>query len=105
MTAAIVSLIAAVFGFVVWLIKRKAANAELPQTQLKNYEDEARNAIAAKDSAAGVNILLSDRLRAIGRNIRGQGNLLARGGQNSPSQRLPSSESADAGDIGRVGKP
>lgn len=102
MTAAIVSLIAAVFGFVVWLIKRKAANDELPQTQLKKYEDEARKIIA---DGRDVNALLDDRLRAIGRNTSGQGNLLAGGGQDSSSQRLPSSESADAGDSGRVGKP
>jgi hypothetical protein len=104
-TAAIVSLLATVIGFVVWLIKRRAANAELPGTVLKNYEDEARKAIAARDSAAVVNALLDDRLRAIGRNTRGQGNLLAGGGQDSSSQRLPSAESADAGDFGRVGKP
>ena len=102
MTAAIVSLIAAVFGFVVWLIKRKAANDELPGTILKKYEDEARKIIADGDD---VNALLDDRLRAIGRNTRGQGNLLAGSGQGGPSQRLPSSESADAGDSGRVGKP
>ena len=104
MTAAVVSLIATVIGFVVWLIKRKAANAELPGTVLKKYEDEARKIIAARD-VAGVNALLDDRLRAIGRNTRGQGNLLAGGGQDSSSQRLPSSQSADAGDSGRVGKP
>ena len=104
MTAAVVSLIATVIGFVVWLIKRRAANAELPGTVLKKYEDEARKAIAARDSA-GVNILLSDRLRAIGRNTSGQGNLLAGGGQGGSSERLPSAESADAGDSGRVGKP
>ena len=102
MTAAIVSLIAAVFGFVVWLIKRKAANDELPGTILKKYEDEARKIIADGDD---VNALLDDRLRAIGRNTSGQGTLLAGSGQGGPSQRLPSSESADAGDSGRVGKP
>jgi hypothetical protein len=101
-TAAVVSLIATVIGFVVWLIKRKAANAELPGTILKKYEDEARKIIADGDD---VNALLDDRLRAIGRNTRGQGNLLAGGGQGGPSQRLPSAESADAGDSGRVGKP
>jgi len=105
MTAAVVSLLATVIGFVVWLIKRKAANAELPGTVLKKYEEEARKAIAARDSAAVVNDLLDDRLRAIGRNTRGQGNLLAGGGPSGSSQRLPSSESADAGDSGRVGKP
>ena len=102
MTAAIVSLIAAVFGFVVWLIKRRAANDELPQTQLKKYEEEARNIIA---NGGDLNGLLDDRLRAVGRNTSGQGNLLAGGGQGGPSQRLPSAESADAGDIGRAGKP
>ena len=102
MTAAIVSLLATVIGFVVWLIKRKAANAELPGTILNKYEDEARKIIADGDD---VNALLDDRLRAIGRNTSGQGNLLAGGGQDSSSQRLPSSESADARDIGRVGKP
>ena len=102
MTAAVVSLIAAVFGFVVWLIKRKAANAELPGTILKKYEDEARKIIA---DGGDVNALLDDRLRAIGRNTSGQGNLLAGGGQDSSSQRLPSAESADAGDSGRLGKP
>ena len=102
MTAAVVSLIATVIGFVVWLIKRKAANAELPGNILKKYEDEARKIIA---DGGDLNSLLDDRLRAIGRNIRGQGNLLAGGGQGGPSQRLPSAESADAGDSGRVGKP
>jgi hypothetical protein len=101
-TAAVVSLIATVIGFVVWLIKRKAANAELPGTILKKYEDEARKIIA---DGGDVNALLDDRLRAIGRNTSGQGNLLAGGGQGGSSQRLPSSQSADAGDIGRVGKP
>ena len=88
MTAAVVSLIAAVFGFVVWLIKRKAANAELPGTILKKYEDEARKIIADGDD---VNALLDDRLRAISRNTSGSGNLLAGSGQDSSSQRLPSS--------------
>jgi len=104
MTAAIVSLIAAVFGFVVWLIKRKAANDELPGTVLRKYEDEARKIIAARD-VAGVNALLDDRLRAIGRHSSGQGNILAGGGPSGSSQRLPSAESADAGDSGRLGKP
>jgi hypothetical protein len=90
-TAAVVSLIATVIGFVVWLIKRKAANAELPGNILKKYEDEARKAIAARDSAAGVNILLSDRLRAIGRNTSGQGSGASQGGADKPEGRLPSS--------------
>lgn len=102
MTAAVVSLIATVIGFVVWLIKRRAANAELPLTVLKKYEDQARKIIA---DGGDVNALLDDRLRAIGRNTRGQGNLLAGGGPSGSSQRLPSAESADAGDSRRVGKP
>ena len=102
MTAAVVSLIATVIGFVVWLIKRRAANAELPGTVLKKYEDQARKIIA---DGGDVNALLDDRLRAIGRNTSGQGNILAGGGPSGSSQRLPSSESADAGDSGRIGKP
>ena len=98
MTAAIVSLIATVVGFVVWLIKRKAANAELPGTVLKKYEDEARKIIA---DGGDVNAVLDDRLRAIGRNTVGQGNHLAGGGQSVAPQWLPSSKGEDAGDSGR----
>ena len=98
MTAAIVSLIATVFGFVVWLVKRKAANAELPGTILKKYEDEARKIIA---DGGDVNALLDDRLRAIGRNTVGQGSVVARDGAESTPEWLPSSKGADAGDTGR----
>lgn len=98
MTAAVVSLIATVIGFVVWLIKRKAANAELPQTQLKKYEEEARNIIA---NSGDLNGLLDDRLRALSRNSVGQGSVVARAGAESTSERLPSSQGADAGDSGR----
>ena len=90
MTAAIVSLIAAVFGFVVWLIKRKAANDELPGTVLKNYEDEARSVIAARD-VAGVNILLDDRLHSINRHSSGQGSGSLEVGADKPEGRIPSS--------------
>ena len=104
MTAAVVSLIATVIGFVVWYWRRKLERTETREQILERYENEARRAVAKVD-AGDVNALLDDRLRAIGRNTRGQGNLLAGGGQGGPSQRLPSSESADAGDSGRVGKP
>ena len=104
MTAAIVSLIATVIGFVVWYWRRKLERTETREQILERYENEARRAVA-QARTGDVNILLSDRLRAISRNTRGQGNLLARGGQDSSSQRLPSSESADAGDSGRIGKP
>jgi hypothetical protein len=87
-TAAVVSLIATVIGFVVWLIKRKAANAELPGNILKKYEDEARKIIA---DGGDVNALLDDRLRAIGRNTRGQGSGASQGGADKPEGRLPSS--------------
>ena len=98
MTAAIVSLIATVVGFVVWLIKRKAANAELPGTVLKKYEDEARKIIA---DGGDVNAVLDDRLRAIGRNTVGQGNHLAGCGQSIAPKWLPSSQGENAGDYGR----
>ena len=104
MTAAIVSLIATVVGFVVWYWRRKLERTETREQILERYENEARRAVAKAD-AGDVNALLDDRLRAIGRNTSGQGNLLAGGGQDSSSQRLPSAKSADAGDIGRVGKP
>ena len=104
MTAAVVSLIATVIGFVVWYWRRKLERTETREQILERYENEARRAVA-KAGTGDVNALLDDRLRAIGRNTRGQGNLLAGGGQGGPSQRLPSSESADAGDSGRVGKP
>ena len=102
--SAVLAILAALVPFVIWLVKRKAAHDELPATRLKRHEDEAREVIADRD-VKRVNAILDQRLRAIGRNTRGQGNLLAGGGQDSPSQRLPSSESADAGDSGRAGKP
>ena len=98
MTAAVVSLIATVVGFVVWLIKRRAANDELPQTQLKKYEEEARNIIA---NGGDLNGLLDDRLRALSRNSVGQGSVVARDGAESTPEWLPSSKGADAGDTGR----
>jgi Flp pilus assembly protein TadB len=103
-TAAVVSLIATVIGFVVWYWRRKLERTETREQILERYENEARRAVAKADSC-DVNALLDDRLRAIGRNTSGSGNLLAGGGQGSSSQRLPSAESADAGDSGRVGKP
>jgi hypothetical protein len=89
MTAAVVSLIATVIGFVVWLIKRRAANAELPGTVLRKYEDEVRKIIAARD-VAGVNALLDDRLRAIDRHSSGQGSGASQGGADKPEGRIPS---------------
>jgi hypothetical protein len=88
MTAAVVSLIATVIGFLVWLIKRKAANAELPGTILKKYEDEARKIIAARD-VAGVNALLDDRLRAIDRHSSGQGSGLSKVEPAQPEGGIP----------------
>ena len=88
MTAAIVSLIATVIGFVVWLIKRKAANAELPGTILKKYEDEARKAIAARDVLL-VNALLDERLRAIDRLTSGQGSGVSKAEPAKPEGGLP----------------
>ena len=98
MTAAVVSLIATVIGFVVWLIKRKAANAELPGTILKKYEDEARKIIAG---GGDVNALLDERLRALSRNTVGQRGVVARDGAESTAEWLPSPKGADAGDSGR----
>ena len=72
MTTAVVSLIATVIGFVVWLVKRKAANAELPGTVLRKYEEEARKIISDRDIVR-VNAILDQRLRAITRNPSGQG--------------------------------
>jgi hypothetical protein len=86
---AIVSLVATIIGFAIWLIKRRAANDELPQTQLKKYEDQARSVIAASDSA-GVNVLLDDRLHSISRNSSGQGSGSIEGGADKPEGRLPS---------------
>ena len=82
MTTAVVSLIATVIGFVVWLVKRKAANAELPGTVLRKYEEEARKIISDRDIVR-VNAILDDRLRAIDRNTSGQ-----RGGvsKDAPTQ-------------------
>lgn len=72
MTAAVIGLITTIVGFVVWLIKRKAANLELPGTVLRKYEEEARKIISDRDIVR-VNAVLDERLRAIGRNPGGQG--------------------------------
>jgi len=56
----------------VWLVKRKAANLELPGTVLRKYEEEARKIISDRDIVR-VNAVLDERLRAIGRNTGGQG--------------------------------
>ena len=101
MITAIISLIATVFGFVVWLIKRKAANDELPGTILKKYEDEARKIIA---DGGDVNVALDERLRALNRNTSRQSSLMAGEGSKGTAEWIPSSESADAGDTGRAGK-
>jgi len=99
MTAAVIGLITTIVGFVVWLIKRKAANAELPGTVLKKYEDEAREIIA---DGGDVNALLDDRLRALNRNRSGQGSVVAGEEPKGTAEWLPSPTSADAGDTGRT---
>jgi len=88
-TAAIVSLIATVIGFVVWYWRRKLERTETREQILERYENEARRAVAKAD-VGDVNALLDDRLRAIGRNTSGQGSGSIEGGTDKPKKRIPS---------------
>lgn len=71
MTAGIISIVASIIGFVIWLWKRNANEAVKPQTVLNKYEDEARKIIASGGQRS-INEYFDQRLRNISNNSSGQ---------------------------------
>jgi len=80
MTAGIISIVASVIGFIIWLWKRNADEAAKPQTVLNKYEDEARKIIAAGGQRS-INEYFDQRLRNISNNSSGQGSHQTGNGQ------------------------
>lgn len=73
MTAGIISIVASVIGFIIWLWKRNANEAAKPQTVMNKYEDEARKIIASGGQRS-LNEYFDQRLRNISNNSSRQGN-------------------------------
>ena len=69
MTAGIISIVASVIGFVIWLWKRNASENAKPQTVMNKYEDEARKIIAAGGQRS-LNEYFDQRLRNISNNSK-----------------------------------
>ena len=76
MTAAIVSIVASITGFIIWLWKRKVETKDTALT----YEKELHNAIGS-GSERDVNLLLDKRLSELSRNQSGQGGSEIKEGQ------------------------
>jgi len=103
-TAAVITVIVVpLLGFILWWWRRKLEVPATPADVLKRYEDESRKAIANQDTDA-INRIVSERLRAIGRNTSGQGDNAASKGTTSTAGWLPRAGRNDAGNVGRAGK-
>ena len=85
MTAGIISIVASVIGFIIWLWKRNANEAAKPQTVMNKYEDEARKIIASGGQRS-LNEYFDQRLRNIQNNSSGQGSNQGGSGQTIQSK-------------------